>query len=122
MPPDAPVRPDPMRAARSRVQSGVVAAMFGALLLVVDDPGRPGLVGALGVVLVAVGVGVVIGPGTLSPAHQHRLLSIAGITGGLLLGAGLTYLAVGALAMSVMLLVALVGTIAAVFMPSPDQP
>lgn len=111
-----------MRAARSRVQTGVVVAVLGALVLFVDDPGRPGLIGALGVVLIAIGVGVTIGPRTLSPAHQHRLLSIAGISGGLLLGAGLTYLAVGPLAMSVMLFVALVGTIAALFMPSPDQP
>jgi hypothetical protein len=110
-----------MRAARSRVHTGVVVAVLGALVLFVDDPGRPGLIGALGVVLIAVGVGVTIGPRALSPAHQHRLLSIVGISGGLLLGAGLTYLAVGPLAMSVMLFVALVGTIVALFMPSPDQ-
>ncbi len=122
MRPDAGIRPEPIRAARSRLQTGVVVAVLGALVLFVDDPGRPGLVGAVGVVLIAVGVGVAIRPPTLSPAHQHRLLSFAGISGGLLLGAGLTYLAVGPLAMSVMLFVALVGTIATVFMPSPDEP
>jgi hypothetical protein len=111
-----------MRAARTRVQTGVLVAVLGALVLFVDDPGRPGLVGALGVVLVAVGVGVAIGPRTLSAAHQHRLLSIAGITGGLLLSAGFTYLMVGPLAMSVMLFIAIVGAIAALLMPTPDQP
>jgi len=122
MRPDTRRRPDPIRTARSRVPTGVVVAALGAIVLFVDDPGRPGLVGAMGVVLIAVGVGVAIGPRTLSPAHRHRLLSIAAIAAGLLLGAGMTYLAVGPLAMSVMLLVALVGTIAALFVSSPDQP
>jgi hypothetical protein len=121
MPPDAPSRPDPTRPARSHIETGVLVAMLGALVLFVDDPGRPGLVGALGVTFIAGGVGFAIGPRTLSPAHKHRLLSIAGISGGLLLGAGVTYLAVGALAMSAMLLVALIGTIAALFTPSSDQ-
>ena len=110
-----------MRAARSRVHTGLGIAGLGALVLFVDDPGRPGLVGALGVLLIALGVGVTIGPRALSPAHKHRLLSIAGISGGLMLSAGLTYLALGPLAMSVMLFIALVGTIVALIMPSSAQ-
>jgi hypothetical protein len=88
-----------------------VIALLGGAVLIGGDPTQAGLRTLVVTALVAVSAGIAIAP-LLSPHVRTQILSAATIVAGTLLAASLTFLATGPIAMTVLMVVAAIATLA----------
>lgn len=88
-----------------------VIALLGGAVLVGGDPNQPGLRTLVVAALVAVSTGIAIAP-LLSSHARTQILGAATIVAGTLLAASLTFVAIGPIAMTVLMAVAAVATLA----------